>query len=181
MIIILSAHSETSEKILAVIYEEYGKKMLRVACSYLSKEDAEDALHDIMKKLSIKFQKNFSDLCDKRTAYFVTITKNHCIDIIRKQKIEAGLLDFVDDDNIFADYTLDPSSLYEKQSDKELLTACIHALKPNYQEILEYKYILGYANGEIANALNVSASVVSTRLERAKNKLRKIIEERDDI
>lgn len=176
---IFFAYSEDEQNILACVYEKYGNLILRVASEYLSREDSEDALHDVMQKLSKKFEGNLQDLCDNSKSYFVTITKNHCIDIIRKRKIQANIIELVEDDSIFADAKLDPAKIMETKEDDAALKTLIQSLKPNYREILEYKYLLDYANLEIAAELGISPSVVSSRLMRARNQLKEIIERRD--
>jgi len=178
MLILAFTYNDEGQLTLTKIYEEHGELMLKVAMSYLSKEDAEDALHDIIERLGQKNKDDFSKLRDNKKGFFVVITRNHCLDVIRKNKSYASKVIPIEDDFIFVDSAPTPEALIEIKDDQEALTQLIMELKPDYREILEYKYMLGYSNGEIAKILHVTPSVVSTRLERARNKLKSIIEER---
>jgi hypothetical protein len=53
--------------------------MLKVAMSYLSKEDAEDALHDIIERIGQKNKDDFSKLRDNKKGFFVVIARNHLL------------------------------------------------------------------------------------------------------
>jgi RNA polymerase sigma factor, sigma-70 family len=178
MLILAFTYDEDGQLALTEIYEKHGELMLKVAMSYLSKEDAEDALHDIIERIGQKNKDDFSKLRDNKKGFFVVIARNHCLDVIRKNKSSASKVIPIEDDFIFVDSAPTPEALIEIKDDQEALTQLVIELKPGYREILEYKYMLGYSNGEIAKILHVTPSVVSTRLERARNKLKSIIEEK---
>lgn len=161
------------------LYERLKRKLLYTAKLYL-KDRAEDAVHDVFQKLWIKYENNLEELCDKPDAFFVTITKNHCIDILRKEKhfqykdVEEGM-----EDTVFLDKTPSPEAKVVVKDEVKRLRHHLEHLKPMYREMLEYKYLLSYSNTEIAEELGISASLVSTRLERALKQMRERFEEED--
>jgi len=169
--------SEDETEILAKLYTNSFQRLLWVAQKYLGADRAQDAVHDVFLKLTKNENGNFSKIRDKEEVYFVTIVKHHCIDIIRKESRTP--IDYMDDDFIFIDTVSNPERLVEEQSQLDGLTTLIEHLIPNYRQILEYKYIIGYTNAEISKELGISISVVTTRLNRAKNKLKSIIDQMD--
>ena len=77
--------SDGERAFIEALYNSLDKRLLYVASSYLGKEKGEEAVQDVFVKLIEKFQKNIYELGDKQAYYFVTIVKNHCIDILRKE------------------------------------------------------------------------------------------------
>jgi len=100
--------------------------------------------------------------------------RNHSLNILRKEKIETIELD---EELIFSDEPLVDEQVIS-QDEQDQLVHLIRSLNPVMREMLEYKYILGYSNKDIAEELGISQTAVSSRIERAKKALRKKLEER---
>lgn len=175
MLLFLMTLSDHDGEILFGIYSRLKYRLLYTAHSYVG-DRAEDIVHDVFVKLSEKFEKNMGQLCDKQDYYFVTIVKNHAIDLLRRE----GRVPLVElEDTVFQDLKQEPDHQVLAKDEGARLRAFLEQLRPMYREVLEYKYLLGYGNQEIAELLQVSPSVVSTRIQRALGQLKKRFEEED--
>lgn len=144
-----------SETILA-IYTRVKRRMLYVARQYLKGRE-EDAVHDVFCKLAEKYENKMDELCDKPDAFFVTIIKNHAIDLLRKEtgKQSEELLE----DSAVADECHAPEAETVMHDEVERLGCHLKEVKPIYRERLEYKYFLDYSNIEIAETMGISPSL----------------------
>jgi RNA polymerase sigma factor, sigma-70 family len=110
----------------------------------------------------------------KRRAFCVRVTRNKCIDIIRRNsKYKSESFDDVD----FPIEAIDSDPL-----DKVLISEnynniinAIDSLDENYSSVLKYKLIDGFDDAEIASILGISQKNVNVRTFRAKQKLRQIL------
>lgn len=169
--------SDSDNDIIYAIYTKHKKRLLYVAKSYLG-DRAEDAVHDVFIILAEKFEKRIEELCDKQDYFFVTILKNRAIDILRKERnVEFEGID--SEESIFDDQRKRPEQIIVGQEDIARLVAYLDQLKPKYREVLEYKYLLGFSNNEIAEIMGISPSVVSTRAQRALNQLKERFEQEE--
>ena len=174
MLLLILILSDADNEILYAIYTKNKRRLLRVAKSYMG-DRAEDVIHDVFISLAEKFENGIEKLCDKQDYYFVTIVKNRSIDILRRES-NAEVITIDEDEFVFIDDSNQPDKHVLNQDDIERMMQYLDALKPKYREILEYKYLLGYANHEIAEQLGISVSVVSTRTQRALAQLRERFE-----
>jgi len=165
---------EKDNGIIQMVYAKNRKRLLNVAKSYLGSR-GEDALHEAFIKLIEKYDGKIHELCDKEDYYFVTIVKNYSIDIIRKEK-NIEVFDFEEIDSVLTASEDDPAVSFENIEAKDRILALVDRLKPDYREVLECKYILDMTNIEIAERLNVSQSVISTRISRARSELKALME-----
>lgn len=55
------------------------------------------------------------------------------------------------------------------------LTEALSKLPPKYRAVIHLHYFEGYSSGEIAEILGISATAVTTRLARAREKLKKLM------
>jgi RNA polymerase sigma-70 factor (ECF subfamily) len=163
-------------QILAYIYEKHYKNMLYTATRILGHSGGEDALQDVFVKLIKKFSNNFAELRDKPAHYFVITVRNRALDILAKQNKEAAIS--LDDENVFANGALasEESAFF---TDDEYFTSLIRQLNPTTRRILEYKFVQEYTNKEIAEVFGVSQSVISSRIDRAKRKLKELLEDKE--
>ncbi len=135
------------------------ERIFRFALSILkNKEDAQDALHDIVVKLwdskhKLMREKNIN-------SFALKTTKNHCIDLLRKRGEVLTLA--------ASHQTLAISSSYEQQD----LIACIksrsHQLPVQQRMVLELKDFQGYSYEEISKILDIPIATLRVVLSRAR-------------
>jgi len=174
---ILLTISDEGRSAIRYIFDKYHKRMLYMATQILGKDRAEEAVHDVFVKLIEKFEKNFEILGDKPGQYFVIIIRNHSLNIVKKDRLDTVPLDedHIDDD-IFCKQAVDPEEALLDAEATERLVSLIRRLTPATRQVLEYKYIEGYSNIEIAGMLDISQSAVSTRIDKAKKRLKDMLD-----
>lgn len=177
MYILILVLSDADSDLLYAIYNQQKKRLLYVAKSYVGNQ-AEDLVHDVFLSLAEKYENKIEKLCDKKGYFFVTIVKNRAIDILRKD----GLVEVIhidEDSPVFADRKEGPVQQLVGREDLARLAVYLEQLKPKYRQILEYKYVLEYSNNDIAQALGITPSLVSTQIKRALNQLKEKFEKEE--
>jgi len=169
MLLIYLASLETPEERtkLEEIYTAYKGLMLSRAYDYLKdRELAQDAVHDAILKLSKNLHKIEEISCHKTKRYVVVVTESVCSNLYHKQKnsnlvsLDAMAIEPADT----AD--LEDESLNRMQA--EQVARLIAALPGTYRLALSLKYLEGYSDREIADALGISNAAVRKRLERGR-------------
>lgn len=140
------------------IYDKYSSTLYRIALSHLlSKEDAEDAVHDVFIKYMNDPFHFFVEEHEK--AWFIRVTINHCHDLARKRKIRTHA-------------PLDEALSVFEESGTSDLTREVLMLEEIYKSPIILHYYEGYSVEETARILKISASAVKMRLARAREKLK---------
>lgn len=166
LIYLLLLSNETDKAKLEQIYEQYRNLMFYVANRILNNtQDAEDSVHQAFLSIIDHINKISEPICDKTQAYVVTVVERKAIDIYRKkskhiivplEEIEQGLL-------------------IETEQLTSLATA-VAKLPVNYRHLIQFKYYFGYTNQEIANIMGLSYEGVHSLDQRAKKKLKNLLE-----
>ena len=176
MFIILTI-SEDGRSLICEIYYKYHKQMLYTATQILGRARGEEAVQSVFLLLLEKFENNYEVLGDKPGRYFVIITRNHSLNLLKKEHLEFVPLDEeLMDNDIFNPTTINLEDTVINGEAVEHLASLIRQLTPSTRQILEYKYIEEYSNTEIADMLKISQSAVSTRINKAKKRLKELLE-----
>lgn len=158
------------------IYEEHKHALLLYALKVTGYNQAmaEDAVHNAFISIIKEKDKYFS--LDSRDFRFsaVIIVRNKCIDLLRKEKKYANIP--IDELEIFIESN-------DKPVDEQVIISseydAIRKHMANIDEIsrqvLIMKYVLGMSYKEIGEKLNMTPKHVDTRIQRAKEKIRKLI------
>jgi RNA polymerase sigma-70 factor (ECF subfamily) len=164
------------------IYNKFHKAMLRTAEHYLDSVRAEDAVHDVFVKLIEKFENNIEELGDKPGAYFVIVVRNHVLNLLKREK--TGIVSFEEEEEggtIFQSPDVDPEDILLKNESDDRFASLLRRLKPAARQIVEYKYVEGYSNIEIAKLMGISETAVSTRLGKIRKRLKQILEDEGGV
>lgn len=141
--------------------------VFRQALAYLQNEEAaKDATQEVFIKAyqGLAYFKNESE-CQKPSAFsawLYRICKNHCLNILRRMKLE-----------VVVDCDMDRIN----QSDLPQvgrLKKIIAGLRDEYREVIILRYYQDLKYDQIAQILDVPLSTVKIRLFRAKNELKKV-------
>ena len=175
--IFLMIISDDGRNIICEIYDKHYKRMLNTATQILGRDSGEEAVHDVFVKLIEKFEKNIEILGDKPGQYFVIIVRNHSLNLLKKERLELFPLDddFVGDDMSHPPVYGPEDTLLNDEA-IEVLASHIRRLSPATRQVLELRFIEGYSNIEIADMLGISQSAVSTRIDKARKRLREMLE-----
>jgi RNA polymerase sigma-70 factor (ECF subfamily) len=146
---------------VAMLYDTYSKDVYRLALSWLhSTHDAEDILQSVFLKL---LDKDITLFPGSEKAWLLTCTANACKNHLRSfwQRNTQPL-----DDKMELP-TKEDRSLWE----------AVGKLKPIYRAVIHLYYYEGYQQEEIAKILGITRTTVQTRMQRAKEHLKKELNE----
>jgi len=151
--------------------------MLYTASQILGIDRGEEAVHDVFTKIIDKFNGNYQILGDKPGLYFVVMVRNHSLNIVKREKMEfLPLEDELLKEDIFDSIDNNPEEMLLEGEAIDKLTSLIRQLTPTMRQILEYRYIEGYSNIEIAEMLGTTQSAVSTAIHKARKRLQELLE-----
>jgi RNA polymerase sigma-70 factor (ECF subfamily) len=142
-------------------------KLLRTARRMLEDEaDAEDALQEVYLKLWQ--MREGLDRYDSLEAFATTMTKNLCVDMIRKRGREGPI-----EEELYRRASPDdPYQRMERKSNDDLIRWIIDRLPTLQQAILRLKDIEEYELDEIAELTGSTNEAVRVNLSRARKKVR---------
>ena len=162
--------SHLTDEQFEIIYNKYYSMLLNIANKYVRNyPDSEDIVQEVFIKL-YKNNKTFEE--DEMIKYYlIRLTINYSLNVIKHEKKQLI-------DNEYINNLPDTSNSEERNENKEEIYNCICLLKDNYKTIIILYYYEKYSLKQISNILKISESNASTRLNRAREKLKKIIKER---
>lgn len=157
------------------IYNAYKSKMLAVAYNVLGNyHDSEEAVSQAFFTVARSFGKIKGRCRPEQEAYINIVTRNAALDIYRKKKSENSVA--------FEDIG-DLSDGRDEVSDEALsdfgynrVVEAIRSLPEKYAEALYMFNVTGLSIREIAEAVSESETTVKKRLQRARCKLRELLE-----
>jgi len=158
------------------LYEEHKYALLMYAKKMMESQDlAEDAVHNAFISIIQKKEKylNLNDIDFRRSA--VIIVRNKCIDLLRKQNPFANksieeLEIFLESDQV----PVEEQVIFESEYDA--IRKYMNSIDEISKQVLIMKYILNMSYKEIGEELGMSPKHVDTRIMRAKEKVRKLME-----
>ena len=147
----------------ALAVERYADMIFRVAYSTLRRrEDAEDVMQDVLLKL-YRADRPF-DSEEHRKAWLIRVAVNESRKAARRYRRAAPLEE------------LPETAAFDRSEDRELFLA-VMALPEKYRTAVYLHYYEGYSVREVAALTGSRESTVQTRLARARELLRKALEE----
>lgn len=172
--------NEQERKKLQDFYEENEKKIFNFAMKYAGDQEiAEEAIQNAFVYIIQNKEKYLELSCRDLLNSIVIIVKSRCKDIFKRKKL--NLERFVEKD-IEDIENLDIT--YERAIDDDIIMAYEYELIRKYMKlidetsrlILEMKYIEGRTYKEIGVELGMTTKHVDTKIMRAKEKVRKLVE-----
>ncbi|MGJ0847300.1 RNA polymerase sigma factor [Tissierella praeacuta] len=136
---------------------------------------AEDAVHNAFISIIQKTEKYLNLDCMDFRRSAVIIVRNKCIDILRKQKPFVNKS--IEELEIFlesGEEPVDEQVVFE--SEYELIRKYLNSIDEISKQVLIMKYILDMSYKEIGEELGMTSKHVDTRIMRAKDKVRKLME-----
>lgn len=162
---------QADEEKFSQLYEIYFHSLWYVAFSYLKDNQLAE---DMVQEAFIKVAEHLSaiqDVHSKMTKYFlITITRNKCIDYIRKRNRTPETL--IENQEYPPEYDNLPLEHVIHQETLDELTKTINSLDDSYRIPLQLRYINGMTNMEISGQTGLSVNLVAVRINRAKKMLK---------
>ncbi|MDX2162710.1 MAG: sigma-70 family RNA polymerase sigma factor [bacterium] len=167
---LIQAIARGDGRALTELYTRHGANVLNYLTSYLDdRQLAEEVLQDVMMAVW-KHAGSFRGESKVRT-WLLTIARNRAINAGRRYTPRLVELD----ENFHAgDDT--PHESAETRTQQQLLRDAINELPKFHQEILILVFYHGLSGQETAEVLGVSVGTVKSRLHRAKDLLRRVLQ-----
>ncbi|MFO7574444.1 MAG: sigma-70 family RNA polymerase sigma factor [Bacteroidales bacterium] len=158
-----------SEKEFENIVLQSARRLYSVAFRILRrKEDAEDAVQETFLKLwRMKIRLGEYDCVE---ALAVTVVRNHCLDVVRKRRLEIPVGN--DSAHSATDDLPTPFEVLRATETGEIIVAILERMPPNYAEVIRWRDIEGHSYNEIAVALNQNINNVRVTVSRARKMIR---------
>ena len=168
------------------LMERYQKKVFAISYGMLSDyEDASDAAQEVFVKVyrsiaSFKGEASF-------TTWLYRICTNVCNDMLRKrqrQGISVSLDTEEDERGPAAELVSEeptPEERLELTETQRLVRDAVNELSPEYREIIIYSDLQQMSYDEIAKILRCPTGTVKSRLNRARNALRKKLSDKREL
>lgn len=170
---ILSKDSEALE----LLYDKYERLVFSFAYRMMQDQQrAEDVVQDVFSKLWRDHSPYEADR-GKFSSWLLTMTRNRCLDVIRKssKQQEVGLLD-KDAERVNDTMHDMPEQAVEWKEKSERIREALSHLKEDQRKIVELFYFHGYSQDRISKDLDIPLGTVKGRIRLALQHLRKRLE-----
>lgn len=166
-----------SREAFNILFSRYQSQVINTAYGMLSdKEDACDAAQEVF----IRVYKNIDSFKEQSsfTTWLYRITVNVCSDILRKRQRNSDIISinsFTDDNKDF-DIPDESPTVEENMELSERQAAvrkAISELKEEYRTVITLCDVEGMSYENIAEVLNIPHGTVKSRINRARNALKK--------
>ncbi len=155
---------------LSELYTRHGANILNYLTSFLNdRQLAEEVLQDVMMAVWNNAAGFRGD--SKVRTWLLTIARNRAINAGRRYSPHL-----VELDETFFSSDASPVESAEVKSQQEALRAAIKSLPPFHQEILILVFYHQLSGQEVAEVLGVTVGTVKSRLHRAKEMLRRVLQ-----
>lgn len=160
---------------METLIREYGNDVLRTAYLYVKDiHTAEDIFQDVFVKVSLKIS-TFEGNSSIKT-WIIRITINTCKDYL-KSAWNRRVVPMVEyqEDQITSESDFD---VVDNQDSKELIRKSVMSLPDKYKDVILCVYFQEMSITEAAKSLNLAEGTVKSRLARARQKLKIVLEGR---
>ena len=142
------------------VYNENKNSVYRLALTYLhSQAEAEDVCHDVFIKM---IEHKISIFPGKERAWLLTVTANECKNRLKFWKRHKN-------EELSEDIPVKDTKSLD-------ILETVMSLSVKERTVIYLYYYEGYATEEIAGILNITASAVRSRMERARKHLKSKLE-----
>ncbi len=151
----------------------YSSRLYRMAFRLMnSREEAEDIVQEVFVKLW--GMRNDLDKYNSIEALSVRITRNLCLDQLRRRKVkhDAMKAEQLKEES----YPETPSENLERKEDAELLHALISALPEPQRSLVHLRHLEGKEYEEIAEMVNMNVNAIRVSISRARKQMRALVE-----
>lgn len=164
-------------ELLGILFERYTELVYGVCLKVLKNEAAaEDAYMGIFEKLAKKAQQH--DIQSFRP-WLHTVTRNHCLEILRKQK--KHLTVSYDTEFMQSEEELHPF-MEDATNDKlDALNGCLETLTGEQKACVQLFYFEGFTYKDIAQQKNMDIGKVRSYIQNGRRNLKICIEKKEKV
>jgi RNA polymerase sigma-70 factor (ECF subfamily) len=166
---LLDKYQETGDQeVLSTLYERYLELVYGLCLKYLKDEaSGKDAVMEIFVVLVSKLK---SHPVDQFKSWLYVVVKNHCLQILRKQKQHLKVIGPADD--MYSDDFLHHDIAFDFVDDHADLYSCLKDLPDGQRSSIEWFYLEKKSYEEIAVKLNVSRDQVRSFIQNGRRNLK---------
>ncbi|MDP2708708.1 MAG: RNA polymerase sigma factor [bacterium] len=173
-----AAYLKGEREALNFLIKRYLKPIYNFAFNYVKDQAAaEDLTQEVFVKVWQKIKKYNNQY--KFKSWLYAITKNTCLDYLKKHKaVNFSALESADGfqfEELVKDSSPTAHDQLELAHEAALVQAAVNQLPEKYKKTIKLHYLEGYKFREIAGLLKESIEAVKTRNRRALIKLKKLI------
>jgi len=136
--------------------------------------DAEDAAQETFLRAYANLRSY--DPSRKFSSWLLAIASNHCIDQLRRRRIQWVSVEDLPPWESLQARTPDPEETAVRRADDQHIAALLEKLPPDYRLAVVLRYWYDYSYEEIAEITNSTVSAVKSRLHRARRTLAALLE-----
>ena len=167
------------------LIQSHQKKVYNIALRMTKNpEDAQELSQDAFVRAFIAIKKFRGD--SSFATWLYRITMNVCTDFLRKRNkasvisIEQSVYESQQTMQL-ADNEPGPDEISEKNQLKKLVKEAMDLLPPEHREVLILRDLLDMTYKDIANTLSINEGTIKSRINRARENLKKVITSRSEL
>ncbi len=161
---------------LDALFRKYAAEMQRISISILKNpEDAEDAVQEALITIVRHIDSIVSVDAPKTRSFVMIVARSRALDILKRRdpSVSQDVYELAD--------RLDSGRNTERElAETESLKSRLGKLRPEYREILLLRFDNGFSTEETADILDISYDNAKRTISRAREALKKIMEEDDE-
>ena len=168
---------------LAELYAEFGRRVLGLCRQLLgSPEAAEDARSDVFLRLPRALERYDVSLPFDR--WLLSVTSHHCLDVLRRRRLESRLfaadLDETDSASVGSEPAPSPLAAVLTDEGRVRVRDALTRLPERYRVSLALRYYGDMSYDEIASQLGLTRNHVAILIFRGKQALRGLLADLDE-
>lgn len=168
--------SDTNRAFMEQLYEDYHRLMCHQAYRIIPDPHAvDDIVGDVLVSLMGVIEKLTDMSCPERRAYIVICIRNASLSYLRKAAHRRESAP-IPEDTSTDEPDVDAGIIEEELAEE--LKECLRILPEKDRMILEMRYYQEMGMAQIAQTLGLSEAATRKRISRAKNRLRRIVQNR---
>jgi RNA polymerase sigma-70 factor (ECF subfamily) len=171
--------SEEDKVRIGQMYENHRHQLWYCAYSYVGEAEAEDMVQEVILEMMERLS-GFAERSDRELyAYAVMLTKSRCVDLLRRKQLHRKLsLDTMLEAG-FDWHTTEgrPEEVICGKDTARILAGKIAGMKPEYQDLIRYRFLEDMNSKQIAEMTNISVNLVDQRICRIRRRLKTTLRE----
>lgn len=159
---------------LAQLFDRYLDLLYGVCLKYLKdRTEAQDATLSLYEHLHRKLKEH--EVLNVK-AWLHTLTRNHCLMILRKK--DHKIVELGSEEVMYSEETLHLS--LEKEAELKRLEACVEGLQPEQQEVIRLFYLEGKCYNEITEKTGLDWNKVRSFIQNGRRNLKICMEKQKE-
>lgn len=169
-ILVQDYKNDADQKIIGELYKRYNRLVFGSCLKYLKDVGlAEDAVNDIFIQVSKKLK---SHNVEYFKSWLYTVTRNHCIEILRKENRHKDKKN--SSELMYTESVFHPDDVVDADTIK-VLTECIEQLPTNQQKCIQLFYYEKVSYQNIAETLEINWNKVRSFIQNGRRNLKNCI------